>query len=94
MDLQQEFLFANGPAPELPLPDPRSGFYEEVAAVWQIPVGQRVHVALREHNLADLDGLLELARAPDLPLNRRESLQLRIGSIDFSSRQIVAWALA
>ena len=94
MDPQSEFLFADGPAPELQPPDPRSGFYDEIAALWQIPVGQRVHVALREHQLADLDGLLEFSRAPDLPLDRRAALDLRIGTIEFSSRQIVAWSLA
>ena len=94
MEAQDEFLFADGPAPEPHPLDPRAGFYEEVSALWEIPLGQRVHVALREHNLADLDGRLELARAPDLPLDRREVLALRIGTIEFSSRQIIAWSLA
>ena len=94
MEEQVEFLFADGPAPEVHLPDPRSAFYEDVATVWEIPVGQLVHVALREHNFADLQGRLDLSRAPDLPLDRRETLALRIGTIEFSSRQIVAWSLA
>jgi hypothetical protein len=94
MESQQELLFADGPAPEMHPPDPRSGFYEEIATLWGIPVGQRVHVALREHSLSDLDGRLELARAPDLPLDRREALFLCIGTIEFSSRQIIAWSLA
>lgn len=94
MASQGEFLFADGPAPEIHLPDPRSGFYEEVAARWEIPVGLLVHVALREHSFSELHGRLELARAPDLPLDRRETLTLRIGTIEFSSRQIVAWSLA
>ena len=94
METQEQFLFADGPAPELHMPDPLSDFYDEVASAWQIPVGQKVHVALREHNFADLDGRLELARAPDLPLDQRTPLDLRIGTIDFSSTQIVAWALA
>ncbi len=94
MEAQDEFLFADGPAPEQHLPDPRTDLYEEVSAFWEIPLGQRVHVALREHHLGDLDGRLDLARAPELPLDRREVLALRIGSIEFSSRQIIAWSLA
>ena len=94
METQEEFLFADGPAAEFHLPDPRSDFYEEVAALWQLPVGQLVHVALRGHNFSDLQGRLELSRAPDLPLDRREALALRIGTIEFSSRQIIAWSLA
>lgn len=94
MEEQADFLFADGPAPELHLPDPLADFYAEVAALWEIPVGQIVHVALREHQFADLYGRLELDRAPDLPLDRREALALRVGPIEFSSRQIVAWSLA
>lgn len=94
MHSQAEFLFAGGPAPELQPDDPDAGFYEEVAALWQIPVGSRVHVALRGHSFGDLDGRLRLARAPDLPLDPRQPLSLRIGAIEFSSRQVVAWALA
>jgi len=94
MESQAEFLFADGPAPELHLPDPLADFYAEVAATWEIPLGQLAHVALREHHFADLQGRLELSRAPDLPLDRREKLALRIGTIEFSSRQIVAWSLA
>lgn len=93
MQTQAEFLFADGPVPELQPPDPDSAFYEEVAARWQIPVGQTVHVALRAHHFADLQGRLLLARAPDLPLDHRQSLALRIGAIEFSSRQLVAWSL-
>ena len=94
MESQQEFLFADGPAPEVHLPDPRSGLYTDIAALWEIPVGQLVHIALREHSFADLQGRLELSRAPDLPLNRKQALVLRIGTIEFTSRQIIAWSLA
>jgi len=94
MDIQQEFLFADGPAPEIHLPDPLADFYAAVAAKWEIPLGQPIHVALREHSFSDLQGRLELFRAPDLPLDRRQPLALRIGPNEFSSRQIVAWSLA
>lgn len=93
MDAQEEFLFADGAAPELHPPDPSAGFYKDVARLWEIPVGQPVHVALRDHSFADLQGRLELTRAPDLPLDRRETLALRIGAIEFTHRQIVAWSL-
>ncbi len=93
MEAQGEFLFADGPVPQLQPPDPSAAFYQEVAAHWEIPVGCRMHVALRDHQFADLDGRLELSRAPELPFDRREALALRIGSIEFTSRQIVAWAV-
>jgi hypothetical protein len=94
MEEQADFLFADGLAPEMHLPDPRSGLYEEIATLWRIPVGQIAHVELRGHNFSDLQGRIELSRSPDLPLDRRETLALRIGTIEFSSRQIVAWSLA
>ena len=90
---QDEFLFPEDPAPEIHLPDPRAAFFGEVAALWQLPVGQVAHVTLSAHNLSDLQGRIELARSPDLPLDRREVLALRIGTIEFSSRQIVSWSL-
>ena len=90
---QDEFLFADGPVPERQLPDPRADFFEAVASLWQLPVGQVAHVNLNGHNMSDLQGRIELARAPDLPLDRREVLVLRIGTIEFSSRQIASWSL-
>jgi hypothetical protein len=93
MESQQDFLFADGAAPELHLPDPRSNLYADVAGLWQIPVGQSVRVELTGHHFPELRGRLELARAPDLPLDRRETLALRIGNIEFTRRQIAAWSL-
>ena len=94
MESQDKFLFADGPVPELHPPDPRTPFYDDVSAAWQLPVGQNVHVDLRGHNFSDLRGRLELSRAPDLPLDPRQTLALRIGTIEFSSSQLVAWSLA
>ena len=93
MESQQDFRFADGPAPDLHLPDPRSNLYADVAALWQIPVGQSVRVELTGHHFSELRGRLELARAPDLPLDRRETLALRIGGIELTHRQIAAWSL-
>lgn len=92
MEEQAEFLFANGPGPELHPPDPDSAFFNEVANLWHLPVGCLVHVDLAGHQMSDLQGRLEFARAPDLPLDPRQPLALRIGTIEFSSRQISAWA--
>ena len=90
---QFEMLFAAGPAPELHPPDPRGDFYAEVAAVWSLPVGQRVRVELSDHQFTELQGRLDLARAPDLPLNARNPLVLRIGTIEFANRQVSGWSL-
>ncbi|PHX71875.1 MAG: hypothetical protein CK548_05675 [Opitutia bacterium] len=94
MESQQDFLFADGPTPELHLPDPRSNLYTDVAALWKIPVGQLIRVELTGHHFSELRGRLELARAPDIPLDRRETLALRIGTIELTCRQITAWSLA
>jgi hypothetical protein len=52
-----------------------------------------VRVELTGHHFPELRGRLELARAPDLPLDRRETLALRIGGIELTHRQIAAWSL-
>ena len=93
MEHQQEFSFSAGPASHLHPPDPRAQFYDEVAAAWHLPCGRMVRVDLKDHDLAGLQGLLELSRAPDLPLDPRQPLALRIGTVEFSSRQITGWSL-
>lgn len=93
MESQQDFLFADDPDPEFYLPDPRSNLYADVAALWQIPIGQLIRVDLTGHHFAELRGRLELARFPDLPLDRRKTLALRLGAIEFSHRQIASWSL-
>ncbi len=93
MERQNEFLFPDGPEPSLQLPDPRAGFYGEVAEVWHLPLGQPVRVLLRGHDLPEVAGRLELERAPDLPLNSREVLQLSAGGITFLSTQVQGWTL-
>ena len=90
---QEELFFAEGPAQHSHSPDPRSALFAEIGALWQLPVGQVARVNLNGHNLSDLQGRIELVRAPDLPFDRREVLALRIGTIEFSSRQIVSWSL-
>lgn len=93
MEKQPEFLFPEGPAASVELPDPRAGFYGEVAELWHLPLGQRVRVLLKSHDLPEVSGLLELERAPDLPLNPREPLQLSVGGIRFGSTQVNSWTL-
>ena len=46
---------------------------------------------LRGHDLPEVSGRLELERAPDLPLNPREVLQLSAGGITFLSTQVQGW---
>ncbi|MBM3854747.1 MAG: hypothetical protein FJ399_16605 [Verrucomicrobia bacterium] len=93
MEQQSEFLFAPGPVPELHPPDPSADFHSEVAAAWQLPLGVVVRVDLASHDFSELQGRLELARAPELPFDTRQPLALRIGTIEFSSRQISGWCL-
>lgn len=94
MERQDEFLFADGAAPELHTPHPLADFYVEVASLWNMPLGQPVHIALKSHQHFELRGLLELSRAPNLPLDRAQPLELRIGAVEFTSRQVVGWSLA
>ena len=90
---QLEFLLVGAADGMAHLADPLGDFREHVSALWHLPLGQRVRVDLRDCELPWLQGRLELAQAPDLPLDTRQALMLRIGTIEFSSRQIVAWAL-
>ena len=90
---QGEFQFPDGPEPSMHPPDPRAGFYREVTAVWHLPLGERVRVLLRGHDFPEAAGHLELVRAPGLPLNAHEPLQLTAGSIAFVSTQVEAWSL-
>ncbi len=93
MERQGEFLFPDRREPSVQLPDPRAGFYREVAEVWHLPLGQTVRVLLRGHDFPEVSGRLELERAPDLPLNPREPLQLSASGIAFLSTQVQAWSL-
>ena len=93
MERQNEFLFPEGPAPSIELPDFRTGFYQEVAQIWNLPLGQRARLELREHDLPEIAGVLELVRAPDLPFNSREPLRLCVGSISFLSSQVASWSI-
>lgn len=94
MEKQNEFLFDEGPVSEFFQPDPWGGFFREVAAIWQLPVGERVRVLLRDHDVSEIAGRLELEHAPDLPLNAREPLRLLVGGFSFRSTQILSWSIA
>lgn len=90
---QLEFLLVGAADGMAHLADPLGDLRERISVLWRLPLGQRVRVDLRDCELPWLQGRLELAQAPDLPLDPRQALVLRIGTIEFSSRQIVAWAL-
>jgi hypothetical protein len=91
--MQSEFLFADGAEPELHLPHALDALFQEIAAAWGLPVGRRVRVSLRDPALPELAGSLELVGAPDLPLDPREVLRLRISGVTFRSDEIAAWVL-
>jgi len=91
---QLEFLLVGADDGTSQLADPLGELRAQIAAAWELPLGQRVRVDLRDDALPGLDGRLELARAPELPLDPNRPLALRIDRTEFSSRQIVAWLLA
>jgi hypothetical protein len=95
MDDQQEFLFASGDSPRLGLPQADDPPFSDIARVWNLPIGRKVRIHLKaSENLPMLDGRLELASAPDVPFNSRQSLNLRIRGYVFSIRAISGWAAA
>ncbi len=93
MERQGEFLFADGPEPTILPGDPHSNFYREITGHWRLPLGDFVRIELKQHSLAHLQGRLELSHAPDFPLDPRLPLRLRIGTLEFSSQQIINWSL-
>jgi hypothetical protein len=95
MDGQQEFLFVSGDSPRLGLPQADDPLISDIAKVWNLPIGRKVHIHLKAgENLPMLDGRLELVSAPDVPFDSRQALKLRIRGYEFSSRAIGAWAAA
>ena len=90
---QIDFLLAEGDASILALPDPLGDLVADISRLWGLPIGEAVCVTLRNHSMPHLSGRLKLSHAPALPLDPRESLQLRLGDFEFTSRQISSWAL-
>jgi hypothetical protein len=97
---EQLSLFSDIPPRRVETPPPFPGFTDlaapltdELAAVWGLPLGRKVRVELRQHTVDGLTGLLQVAGLPDLPFNARQPLRLRIGHIEFTSRQIVTWSV-
>ena len=93
MTEQGEFLFADGVQPELRVPHPLDDLLQEIAVAWGLPVGERVRVRLMTEAVPELSGRLELARVPDLPLDPRQPLALRVAGVTFSSREVRSWSL-
>lgn len=90
---QHEFLFADGPQPELHLAHPLDDLFVAIAGAWGVPVGRDVRLNLTNPALPELTGKLELVRAPDLHLDRREPLYLRLKGVLFTHREIANWTL-
>ena len=92
MSAQGEFIFEPGAASPVPDAHPLAGLIGEISRGWSLPVGPQVRVDLAGEPIDELRGRLELAAPPDLPLDPRQPLRLRIGKVAFSSRQITGWA--
>lgn len=93
MEEQGEFLLADRVQPELYLAHPLDAIFQEIAAIWGLPIGRCVRLSGRDPALPELSGRLELVGAPDLPFNLREALRLRVSGGAFSSTEIVGWVL-
>ncbi|MDA1056171.1 MAG: hypothetical protein O3C40_37810 [Planctomycetota bacterium] len=66
---------------------------DEIAATWGLPLGQRVEICFRGGERSAVTGILELLRAPNYPWEPRQSLQLGIAGLIFSSREIDRWTI-
>jgi hypothetical protein len=91
-DSQGEFLFSDGPANDFSS-HPLEDFFQAVSVCWGLPVGLKIRARLKDSALPELTGRLELAQAPDLPLDPRQSLRLRLRGVDFCHRELASWAL-
>lgn len=90
---QESFAFdEKAGSPEDP-PEPLADLVADVAKLWRLPLGSRVTLRLRDPALPELTGKLLLGRAPDLPLDLRQPLALRLSGVDFTDREIAAWSL-
>jgi hypothetical protein len=82
------------PAPPLPgFADLAPTLTDELASVWGLPLGRKVRVELRNHSVAGLSGMLEVARLPDFPFDAKAPLSVRIGHVAFTSRELAAWSM-
>jgi hypothetical protein len=77
----------NAPPPVVP------ELRDEIAAVWGVPLGQRVEICFRGGERSAVIGKLELLRAPDYPWDRQQPLKLAIAGLVFSSREIDRWTI-
>ncbi|MGH8019683.1 MAG: hypothetical protein ACREIA_15660 [Opitutaceae bacterium] len=89
---QEEFFFVDGSPPPDGVDAPPSSLEEEIAAMRGVPAGRRGRVRLKQHELPGLEGFVEVAAMPDLPLDSHRVLRLRIGHVMFTNRQIESWA--
>ncbi len=84
MGKQDEFLFCEGAEGRIGLPLPEDPLVRDIGTEWGLPVGQRVRITFHPgESFRELTGRLEVAVAPELPLNRHRSLRLRIAGYDF-----------
>ncbi len=89
MDEQQLNLGLDGgdsPAPMVPL-----GMRDEIAAVWGLPLGERVTVCVGDASSSGVTGVLEVHDPPNYPWDPRQPLRLRIAGFVFGSREIKSW---
>lgn len=61
---QMEFLLVGAADGTAHLADPLGDFRERISVLWHLPLGQQVHVDLRDCELPWLQGRLELAQGP------------------------------
>ena len=89
-DEQSEFLFCEGDEGRLGLPLPEDPLLHDIGEEWGLPVGQRVRIVFRGGEcFRELTGRLEVAVAPELPLNHHRPLRLRVAGYEFGHTAIL-----
>lgn len=88
---QDEFLFCEGAEGRLGLPLPDDPLLRDIGMEWGLPVGRRVRIVFHPgESFRELTGRLEVAVAPDLPLNRHRPLRLRVAGFEFGHLAIAS----
>ena len=92
---QSEFLFCDGPTPQLGAPTGDDPLLRDIATAWHLPLGETVRVHFKPGEcFREVTGRLEVAAAPDLPFDGRRPLRLRVRGYEFSNTAIASWVLA
>ena len=88
---QTDFVFTAEPSLQ---PGPVPHLRDEIALIWNLPLGENVDITLLRGSCTALRGRLQLESTPAPPFDRHQPLMLSISGVLFSSRDIEHWKLS